>query len=242
MIELRDLTIRLGAFRLDGLSLRVPAGGYTALVGPSGSGKSVLLRLVAGLLTPGSGGVWLDGVEATRLPVERRRLGFVFPSAALFPHLSVEGNLAYGLVAAGLPGAARAARVREVARTLGIEGLLARRVDGLSAGEAQRVALARALAPSPRVVLLDEPLSHLDAGARLELQAELGRLHREVGFTALHVTHDQAEASALGQRLAVLRAGRIVQEGPAGEVRARPADDFVARFLDPQPAASAPGG
>jgi len=231
VIELRGLTLSLGAFALRDLSLTVPAGGYTAVLGPSGSGKSVLLRLVAGLLAPERGEVRLDGRDATRLPSERRRLGFVFPEAALFPHLGVGRNIAYGLGAAGLPAASRAARTREIARALGVEALLGRPVQGLSGGEAQRVALARALAPAPRVVLLDEPLAHLDPPAREELRAELTRLHRELGFTALHVTHDQAEARALGQRLAVLREGRLVQEGPRDEVLARPADEFVARFL-----------
>jgi molybdate/tungstate transport system ATP-binding protein len=229
VIELGGVELGLGAFRLGALELTVPAGAYTVVLGPSGSGKSVLLRLVAGLLRPERGSIRLGGKEAAGWPVERRRLGFVFPDAALFPHLSVAQNVAYGL--RGLPAPARADRVREVAASLGVQALLDRAVGALSGGEAQRVALARALAPRPRVVLLDEPLAHLDPQARLDLQAELGRLHRELGFTALHVTHDRQEARALGERLAVLEAGRLVQEGPLDEVLARPASGRVARFL-----------
>ena len=230
MIRLQGVTQRFGAFGLR-VDLRVPAGAYLTLLGPSGCGKSLLLGTLAGLYPAASGQVLLDGEDVTALPPEARALGFVFQKSSLFPHLGVADNIAFGLKVRGVARAQRLKRVDELCELLGITALMERPTTALSGGEAQRVALARALAPSPRVLLLDEPLSLVDHNARLELQAVLKRLHAELDLTVLHVTHDREEARALGDQVAVMQDGEVVQQGPWATVTAAPANRFVAYFL-----------
>ncbi|MFH0901090.1 MAG: ATP-binding cassette domain-containing protein [Pseudomonadota bacterium] len=230
-LEVVGLCRRFGDFALRNVDLAMARGEYWVLLGPSGCGKSLLLQTLSGLHVPGDGRVTIAGREATVLPPERRGIGLVFQQAALFPHLSVRGNVAYGLTAQRMAASEQAARTTEVIAALGLEAVMARPVVTLSGGEAQRVALARALVIRPTLLLLDEPLSLLDHNARLELQAELRRVHRELGLTTLHVTHDRDEARSMGSHCAVMLDGRIVQTGPVGEVFAAPADVHVARFL-----------
>ena len=216
------------------LDLPAAGGPVTVLFGPSGAGKSTVLRCLAGLERPDAGFIRFDGerwFEAGTRPVppQRRGVGLLFQDYALFPHLTAGANVGYGL--SGLPAGARAARVREVAALLRVEELLARRPGALSGGERQRVALARALAPRPRLLLLDEPLSALDAPTRDELRGELRSLLRRAAVPALVVTHDRVEALALGDRVAVLAEGRVRQLGPVPEVFGAPADRAVARVV-----------
>jgi ABC-type Fe3+/spermidine/putrescine transport system ATPase subunit len=230
-LALAGVEKRLGDFALAGLSLSIEAGEYGVLLGPSGSGKSVLLSLVAGLAVPDAGTIAIAGRDVTRLAPELRSVGLVFQQPSLFPHLDVRENLAYGLAVRGVPKPERAKRVDELIGRLGLGEIAKRPVATLSGGEGQRVAIARALAPRPALLLLDEPLSLLDHNARLELQAELKRLHAELRLTTLHVTHSREEARALGDRCAVLLHGRLAQVGPTEEVFARPASPDVAQFL-----------
>lgn len=216
-------------------SLEVNAGELVALVGPSGSGKTTLLRLIAGLETPEEGVIRLDGEIVNHTPPAQRGVAMVFQRDALFPHLTARENLGLGLRLRGVARAEIQERVEELAGWLGLGECLERRPAELSGGERQRVALGRALALRPRALLLDEPLAHLDAPLRRQLRRELLRLHRELGLTMLWVTHDPAEALALGQRVAVMHAGVVEQVGPPEEVRARPASAFVAEFLRPEP-------
>jgi len=213
------------------LSLELAPGETLALLGPSGSGKSTVLKIVAGLEPPDRGRVHLFGRDVTRLPPERRGVGMVFQSYALFPHLTVAQNVAFGLVERRWPREAIEKRVRELLERTGLAPHAGKRPAELSGGERQRVALARALAPRPRLLLLDEPLAALDLRLREELLFLLRRVLREEGPAALYVTHDQAEAFALADRVLVLREGRRVQEGPPREVYARPRDAWTARFL-----------
>jgi molybdate transport system ATP-binding protein len=216
-------------------SLPLDGGPVTVLFGPSGSGKTTLLRALAGLDAGASGRIalagepWLDSPAGLRRPPQARRIGLLSQDYALFPHLSVEANVGYGLFA--LPGAERRARVREVAERIGIGALLARRPGQLSGGQRQRVALARALAPAPRLLLLDEPLSALDAPAREALRGELRATLERAGVPAIVVTHDRVEALALGDRIAVLVDGTIRQVGPVHEVFSAPIDAEVARVV-----------
>jgi putative spermidine/putrescine transport system ATP-binding protein len=208
------------------------AGSVTALLGPSGCGKTTTLRLLAGLAAPDKGGrVLFDGRDVTRLPVERRGIGMVFQGYALFPNRDVAGNIGYGLEVRGVNRAARDRRIAEMLRLTRLEDLAARRIDQLSGGQRQRVALARALAPAPGLLLLDEPFGALDARLREALRAELATLLAELAVTAVFVTHDQAEAMALGNRIVVMEAGRIAQSGTPEEVYRAPASRFVGRFL-----------
>ena len=213
------------------LELELAPGETLALLGPSGSGKSTLLKIVAGLEPPDRGRVFLHGREVTRLPPERREVGMVFQSYALFPHLTVYENIAFGLVERRWPRQAIRERVEELLGRTELAPHADKRPSQLSGGERQRVALARALAPRPRLLLLDEPLAALDLRLREELLFLLRRVLREEGPAALYVTHDQAEAFALSDRVLVLREGRRVQEGPPQEVYARPRDAWTARFL-----------
>jgi len=202
-----------------------------AVLGPSGSGKSTLLRAIAGLEPLDGGRVLIEGADQAAVPPSRRGVAMVFQSFALFPHLSVERNIAFGLRARG----ESVAQVIDTARSLGLEGLLDRRPGELSGGERQRVALARALVADPRVLLLDEPLSNLDAQLRAGARAEVRRVQERTGVTTLHVTHDQDEALALGHRVAVLHEGRVVQVGTPDELWERPASPWVARFVGTPP-------
>jgi ABC-type sugar transport system ATPase subunit len=217
------------------LDLTIEEGALFVIVGPSGSGKSTLLRLIAGLEPLSSGSLWIDGRRADGLPPRDRDLSMVFQTPVVYPHLSVFENLAFGLRARRVPRAEVSRGVAEAAAMLGLTGRLDRRPATLSGGERQRVALGRALARRPRLLLLDEPFSSLDAPLRLALRAALGDLHRRLGTTMIHVTHDQAEALALGTRVAVLEAGRIVQAGAPLDVYDRPASRFVGEFLGSPP-------
>ncbi len=219
----------------DGFTVRadleVRRGETLALLGPSGSGKTTVLRLVAGLERPDAGRVLLAGREVTHLPPERRGLGFVFQDYALFPHLSVRDNLAFGLVERRWPRERIQARVAALLELVHLEPHAHKRPQHLSGGEQQRVALARALAPEPEVLLLDEPLGALDQRLREALLLELRRILRQSQVTAVVVTHDQTEAFALADRVAVMRAGRVVQQGTPEALYNQPKDTWTARFL-----------
>ena len=231
-LALERVEVILGGTRIvTGVSLEVPTGDRLALLGPSGAGKSTLLRVVAGLERPSSGHVRVDGREVTGLPTHRRGIGLVFQDAALFPHRTVAENVGFGPKVARLPRAEQAARVTEALELVGLAGAGERDVTTLSGGEAQRVALARALAPRPSILLLDEPLGALDGPLRLRLQEDLRSLFERLALTVVHVTHDVSEAFALGDRIAVLRAGQVAQNARPDDLWACPADDWVARFL-----------
>ena len=205
MLEARDITVRFGERTvLDRVSLTVAEGEVVAVLGPSGVGKSTLLRVVAGLLVADEGSVWLDGDDITRLPSHRRSIGLVFQDEQLFPHLDVAANIGFGLRMQGVSRAAVAARVGELLELVGLAGFEHRRVTTLSGGEAKRIALARALAPRPRVLLLDEPLTGLDRDLHDRLAGEVAGLLRATGTTALLVTHDRDEAAAIADRTIVL--------------------------------------
>ncbi len=216
-------------------SLAVEAKELLALVGPSGCGKTTTLRLIAGLEEPDAGTVAINGQVVNQVPARERDIAMVFQNLALYPHMTARENLAFGLKLRKLPAAEIEQRVCATAELLGITDCLARRPAELSGGQRQRVALGRALVRRPPLLLLDEPFANLDAPLRRELRRELLRLHRELGLTTLLVTHDQAEALALGQRVAVMNAGTIEQVGTPTEIRAKPATPFVAAFLDPSP-------
>jgi spermidine/putrescine transport system ATP-binding protein len=231
-IAARALAKRFGAsVALAGVDLDVPAGAFATLLGPSGCGKTTLLRLIAGLERPDAGAIALDGEDITEAPPQARRVNTVFQSYALFPHLDVGGNVAFGLRARGRPEPEVARRVADALALLRIAELSQRRISTLSGGQRQRVALARALINEPDVLLLDEPMSALDAQLRAEVRLELKRLQRRLGTTFILVTHDQDEALMLADHLVVMDAGRIRQSGPPEEVFERPRDRFTAAFL-----------
>jgi thiamine transport system ATP-binding protein len=210
MLEVRDLTVRFAARTvLDNLSLQVATGEVLAVRGPSGVGKSTLLRVVAGLLTPDAGTVWLDGIDITHLASHRRRIGLMFQDEQLFPHLDVAANVGFGPRMAGATRAAVAERAAEMLHVVGLTGFEHRRVTTLSGGEVKRVALARALAPTPALLLLDEPLTGLDPDLHDRLAAELAAVLRHTGTTALLVTHDHAEAAIIADRSVVLGDGAV---------------------------------
>ena len=233
-LELRDVWKVLGEFSLRGVSLEVGDGEYFVVLGPSGAGKTVLLQVVAGILKPDRGRVLISGVDVTDWPPERRNVGYVPQNYALFPHLTVFENIAFGLKVRGIPEREVRRRVRKVAERLGISDLLSRMPRTLSGGEAQRVALARALVIEPRILLLDEPLSAVDPSLRWELRRYLREVHEEFGTTTVHVTHDFVEAMALADRIAVLNKGIVEQVGTPEEVFYRPRSEFVARFTRSQ--------
>lgn len=237
----RKISIRLercarsfedGTRALEPTDLTIKAGETIVFLGPSGCGKTTMLRLVAGLDEPDVGGkVWFDDEDVTAVPIELRNVGMVFQSYALFPNMSVEENVAYGLRVRKVPTFQRAMRVRESLEMMHILDLANRRIDQLSGGQRQRVALARAIAPRPRVLLLDEPLTALDAKLRENLRIEIDRLLRSQGITTVYVTHDQGEAMALGDRIAVMDKGRIAQIGTPEEIYRAPCNAFVADFI-----------
>lgn len=221
-----------GNTALQPLDLQVKAGETLVLLGPSGCGKTTTLRIISGLESPDKGGqVLFGGRDVTVLPIEKRDVGMVFQNYALFPNMSVADNIAYGLKIQRLPRAEIAQRLDEVMRMVDLQGFGERRIDALSGGQKQRVALARAIAVRPKVLLFDEPLAALDAKLRDRLRIEIGQLLRELGTTAVYVTHDQDEAMALGDRIAVMNAGRIAQLGTPQEIYHQPANAFVADFI-----------
>jgi len=221
-----------GTRALEPLTLDIAAGETVVLLGPSGCGKTTTLRIIAGLESPDAGGrVLFDAEEVTPQPIEERGVGMVFQSYALFPNMSVAENVGYGLRVRKASREERGARVAEMLALVDLAAFGARRVDQLSGGQKQRVALARALAIRPRVLLLDEPLTALDAKLREQLRVEIDRLLRHLRITAVYVTHDQAEAMALGDRIVVMEKGRIAQSGTPQEIYHHPATTFVADFI-----------
>jgi len=230
-VQIEDIWVDLSEFRLREIALDVAAGEYFVVLGPTGAGKTVLLETIAGLFQPRRGRILVDGEDITETAPERRGIGFVYQDYALFPHLNVAENVAFGLRLRRLDREVVEERTAAMSRMLGIDHLLHRSPRTLSGGEQQRAALARALVVEPRLLLLDEPLSALDPETREGLQRELARVHRELGTTTLHVTHDFEEAVALGDRIAVVNEGRMVQVGSPEDIFRRPADEFVARFV-----------
>jgi len=221
-----------GTRALEPATLDIARGETLVLLGPSGCGKTTMLRIIAGLELPDAGGkVLFDGRDMTSVPIEKRNVGMVFQSYALFPNMSVSDNIGYGLKIRGVPAAERASRVAELVALTNITGLENRRINQLSGGQRQRVALARAVAIRPGILLLDEPLTALDAALRDRLRGELNRLLRALGITAIYVTHDQSEAMELGDRVVVMRKGAIAQIGTPREIYFAPNSRFVAEFI-----------
>ena len=221
-----------GTRALEPATLDIARGETLVLLGPSGCGKTTMLRIIAGLEVPDEGGkVLFDGKDMTSVPIEKRNVGMVFQSYALFPNMSVADNIGYGLKIRGVKKDERVSRVAELVRLTNITGLENRRIDQLSGGQRQRVALARAVAIRPGILLLDEPLTALDAALRERLRGELNRLLRALGITAIYVTHDQSEAMELGDRVVVMSKGRIAQIGTPREIYFTPRNRFVAGFI-----------
>ncbi|MEA2310978.1 MAG: sulfate/thiosulfate transport system ATP-binding protein [Solirubrobacteraceae bacterium] len=233
-IRVSNVTKRYGEnLVLDDVSVDVPNGSLTALLGPSGGGKSTLLRVIAGLEEPDAGTVVIGEEEVTEHPPQRREVGFVFQHYAAFKHMTVADNVAFGLTVRKRPKAQKAQRVKELLELVGLGHLGARYPSQLSGGQRQRMALARALAVEPRVLLLDEPFGALDARVREELRAWLRRLHDEVNVTTIFVTHDQEEALEIAEQIVVINEGRVEQSAAPHEVYDRPANDFVMSFVGP---------
>ncbi len=232
MIEIRGVTKRFGAFTaVDNVSLVIRTGEFLTLLGPSGCGKTTLLRLLAGFETPDEGSVLLDGQDVTHLPPYRRSVNQVFQSYALFPHLSVRANVGFGLRMQSVPAAEADGRIVEALTMVSLADQADKMPHQLSGGQRQRVALARAIVCRPKVLLLDEPLSALDAKLRYAMQLELKHLQRKLGLTFVFVTHDQEEALAMSDRIAVINAGRIEQVGGAMEIYHKPRTAFAADFI-----------
>jgi multiple sugar transport system ATP-binding protein len=238
VVEVRELVKHFEGGRvhaIDGVNLAAAGGEYLVLLGPSGCGKTTLLRTIAGLEDPTSGDVLIDGEVVTGLPPRARKIAMVFQSYALYPHKTVLANIVFPLRATGMSRVERERKAGWAADLLGITPLLSRKPRQLSGGERQRVALARALVRDPQVFLLDEPLSNLDAKLRASARDELKRFQHEVATTTIYVTHDQAEAMGLGDRIAILAGGKVRQVGPPVEIYDDPADTFVATFLGSPP-------
>jgi putative spermidine/putrescine transport system ATP-binding protein len=231
-LSLNAITKTFGSFTaVDNVALNVPNGSFVCLLGPSGCGKTTLLRMIAGLEEPTSGAIVLDGDDITPLPTHKRNLGMVFQSLALFPHLSVGDNIAYALRIRGATKEAQKKRVDELLTLIALPGFADRPVAKLSGGQRQRVAIARALALSPKLFLLDEPLSALDAKLREAMQVELRQLQQRLGITTIVVTHDQREAMTMADLVVVMGKGKILQVAPPVEIYRKPADAFVADFI-----------
>ena len=231
-VEVADVSKRFGpTVALDEVTIDFADGEMFCLLGPSGSGKTTLLRAIAGFVIPDKGSIRIAGVQVENVPVHKRDIGMVFQSYALFPHMTVAENIAFGLDARGVPREERARKVAEGLALVRLEGMGERKPRQLSGGQQQRVALARALVTRPKVLLLDEPLGALDRRLRQEMQVELRQIQRSVGITAIFVTHDQEEALTLSDRIAILDQGRIVQVGAPQQVYERPRTAFAARFL-----------
>lgn len=232
VVEFDDVSRRFGdTLALDSVSFTVRPGEFFSIIGPSGSGKTTTVRMIAGLEAPTVGTVKLFGKNVAAVPPHQRGTPMVFQSYALFPHLNIRDNVAYGLRMRGVAKPERRSRADDLLGLVGLEGLGDRRAEQLSGGQQQRVALARAIATEPRVVLLDEALGALDAALRIEMQVELKRLQKELACTFIHVTHDQSEAIAMADRILVLQGGRLEQVGTPAEVFARPKTRFVAAFV-----------
>jgi putative spermidine/putrescine transport system ATP-binding protein len=231
-IEACGKTFADGTRALEPATLDIARGETLVLLGPSGCGKTTMLRIIAGLEVPDAGGrVLFDGKDMTAVPIERRNVGMVFQSYALFPNMTVSDNIGYGLKIRGISARERAARIAELVALTNISGLENRRIDQLSGGQRQRVALARAVAIRPGILLLDEPLTALDAALRDRLRGELNRLLRALGITTIYVTHDQSEAMELGDRVVVMQKGAIAQIGTPREIYFMPRSRFVAEFI-----------
>ncbi len=235
-MQCRGVAKRLGAKQiLKNLDLQVEKGEILSILGPSGSGKTTLIRLIAGLADPDEGEIIVAGHPVfgprVNMPIEKRRVGYMFQDYAVWPHMTVSGNVGFGLGLSGLRGAERDRRVREALESVAIADLADRYPDQLSGGQQQRLALARSLAMRPEVLLLDEPLSNVDAALREHLRLEILQLVRAHGITAIYITHDQSEAMALGDRLAVMQNGLLLQSGSPEELYRRPNCRFVATFL-----------
>ena len=248
-VEFEEVSRLFGdTLALDSVSFTVRAGEFFSIIGPSGSGKTTTVRMIAGLDAPTGGTVKLFGKNAAAVPPHQRGTPMVFQSYALFPHLNIRDNVAYGLRMRGVSKPERRSRADDLLSLVGLEGLGDRRAEQISGGQQQRVALARAIATEPRVVLLDEALGALDAALRIEMQAELKRLQKELACSFIHVTHDQSEAIAMADRILVLHDGRLEQIGTPAEVFARPRTRFVAGFvgqnnlMDATPTGVADGG
>ncbi|WP_176037812.1 ABC transporter ATP-binding protein [Brucella tritici] len=231
-LEVADTRVRYGNNEvLKGVNLSVKKGEFVALLGSSGCGKTTLLRTIAGFNMPSGGAIRVDGRDVTRLPPDKRGMALVFQSYALWPHMTVTQNMGYGLRIRGASKETIKQKVEEVARLLGLNSLLERKPAALSGGQRQRVALGRALAIQPDILLLDEPLSNLDARIRLSVRHEISALQRRLGITAVHVTHDREEAMVMADRIVILNEGEIAQAGAPEEVYNHPASDFVAAFM-----------
>ena len=231
-VTLEGLAKSFGAVKaVDGVTVEAPAGALTFLLGPSGCGKTTILRMIAGFIEPTRGTVRFGDRDVTSLPAERRDCGMVFQGYALWPHMTVEQNVAFGLEVRKVPAEERTRRVGEALELVRMGSLAARRPNELSGGQQQRVALARAIVYRPQVLLLDEPLSNLDARLRHEMRGEIRRIVDELGITAIYVTHDQQESLSLADRMVVLRDGRVEQVGGPRELYERPNGRFVAEFL-----------
>lgn len=231
-IEVKELSKRFGDFvAVDDIAFVAPEGAITAILGPSGSGKSTVLRMLAGLESPTEGRIWIGGTDTTYLSPQERRVGMVFQHYALFRHMTVAQNVAFGLAVRKEPKDAQRKRVDELLHLVQLTPFASRYPDQLSGGQRQRVALARALAPKPKVLLLDEPFGALDARVRQDLRKWLDEIHRELGITSLLVTHDQEEALELAHQVVVMHEGRIEQSGTTHEIYNEPATPFVASFV-----------
>jgi ABC-type Fe3+/spermidine/putrescine transport system ATPase subunit len=231
-VEISGLTKRYAGFTaLGGVDLKVGGGELLTLLGPSGCGKTTLLRAVAGFLAPDSGSIRIGGRTVDGVPAHKRNTGMVFQNYAIFPHMSVADNVAYGLKARGLPDSAIKARTAKALAQVRLSALAERFPDAMSGGQKQRVGLARAMAVEPDVLLMDEPLSNLDAKLRVEMREEIRRMQREIGITTIYVTHDQEEALAISDRVAVMERGEIRQIAPPREIYDQPQHAFVAEFI-----------
>ncbi len=231
-VEVRSVSKSYGSVSvLDEITTSFPEGSFTSLLGPSGSGKTTLLRIIAGFIIPNAGGVSIGGQDVTHVPVWARNIGMVFQSYALFPHMTVNENVAFGLARRGIKGEESRRQVEQALEMVRLPGFGGRKPKQLSGGQQQRVALARAIVTKPSVLLLDEPLSALDRRLRQEMQVELIRIQKESGLTTIFVTHDQEEALTLSDKVAILDRGRIVQIGAPAEVYERPKTRFAAEFL-----------
>lgn len=230
MIDLNNLCLQLRGFALDNINLNIEQGDYYIILGPTGSGKTLLLETIAGIRTPTEGELVIEGRSVVDVPVEQRGIGIVYQHQALFPHLTVRENITFGMKVRKIDRALQEQKLKWLSGLFGIEGFLDRNPVTLSGGERQKVALARALAVCPKILLLDEPLSSLDPENREMIQQELRRLHRDLDITVVHVTHDFQEAISLGQKIAMLNKGRICQMGTPDEVFLRPSSLFSARY------------